>query len=45
MAPYKTHTVSAGDSENSTSFGIVVWALLLAAGFFSFAPFLTSYVQ
>ncbi len=45
MAPTKLHSVQTDESENSTSYGIVVWLLLVAAGFFSFAPFITSYVQ
>ena len=45
MAPTKLQTVQAEDSENTTSYGVVVWLVLVAAGFFSLAPFLTSYVQ
>ena len=44
MAPTRLQTATE-DSENSTSYGIVVWLVLVAAGFFSFAPFLSSYVQ
>ena len=45
MAPTRLQTVQTDASENSTSYGIVVWLLLVAAGFFSFAPFITAYVQ
>lgn len=45
MAPTRLQTVQAENSENTTSFGIVVWMVLVAAGFFSLAPFVTSYVQ
>jgi len=45
MAPTRLQTVATDNSENTTSFGIVVWMVLVAAGFFSFAPFLTAYVQ
>jgi hypothetical protein len=45
MAPTRLQNVQTDASENSTSYGIVVWLLLVAAGFFSFAPFITAYVQ
>lgn len=44
MAPTKLQSVQADESENTTSYGIVIWLVIVAAGFFSFAPFITSYV-
>ena len=45
MAPTKLQGVNADESENTTSYGIVTWLVLVAAGFFSLAPFVTSYVM
>ena len=45
MAPTRLQTVAKDESENTTSFGIMVWLVLVAAGLFSLAPFITAYVQ
>jgi hypothetical protein len=44
MAPTKMQSVTMDESENTTSYGVVTWLVIVAAAIFSFAPFITSYV-
>lgn len=44
MAPTRLQYAATDASENTTSYTLVTWLVLMAAGFFSFAPFITSYV-
>ncbi len=44
MAPTKMQNVTTDETENTTSYGLVTWLVILAAGFFSLAPFITNYV-
>ena len=42
MAPTKVQTAQT-EEENSTSYGLLTWLVIVAAAFFSVAPFITSY--